>query len=129
MSNKLGINRHEAIKKIESKQLKTNLPEFGSGDTITVHLLIKEGNKQRIQKVTGVVIRKRGSGLNETFMLRKISSGIGLEMVLQLHSPLINKIDVVSRGKVRRNYLSYLRNLSGKEARIKPLNKNSSAVK
>lgn len=122
--NKMGINRKLALRNIEAKQLKKNLPNFAPSDTITVHLLINEGAKVRIQKITGVVIRKRGSGLNQTFMLRKTSGGVGLEMNFQTHSPLINKIEVISKGKVRRAYLSYLRNLSGKDARIKPLNKN-----
>ncbi len=121
--NKMGFNRKQAINNIEAKQLKSNVPDFAPSDTVTVHLLITEGAKTRIQKITGVVIRKRGSGLNQTFMLRKISGGVGLEMNFQTHSPLINKIEVISKGKVRRAYLSYLRNLSGKEARIKPLNK------
>lgn len=122
--NKMGFDRKKVLKNIESKQLKNNIPSFNPSDTVTVHLLINEGAKVRIQKITGVVIRKRGSGLNQTFMLRKISGGVGLEMNFQTHSPLINKIEVISKGKVRRAYLSYLRNLSGKEARIKPLNKN-----
>ncbi|MBQ3621480.1 50S ribosomal protein L19 [bacterium] len=120
--NKMGFNRKEAIKKIESKQLKKDLPDFAPSDEIIVHLLINEGAKTRIQKIAGVVIRKRGSGLNETFMLRKISGGVGIEINFQTHSPLINKIEVVSKGKVRRAYLTYLRNRSGRDARIKPLN-------
>ncbi|MBO7043343.1 50S ribosomal protein L19 [bacterium] len=127
MSN-MGFNRKEAIRNIEAKQLKNDLPDFAVSDTVTVHLLITEGTKTRIQKITGVVIRKRGSGLNQTFMLRKISAGVGLEMNFQIHSPLINKIEVVSKGKVRRAYLSYLRNLSGKDARIKPLNNNNTSI-
>lgn len=120
----MGFDRKEALRKIESKQLKSNIPDFSVSDTIVVHLLITEGSKVRIQKINGIVIRKRGGGLNETFMLRKFSGGVGLEMNFQTHSPLINKIEVISKGKVRRAYLSYLRNLSGKDARIKPLNKN-----
>ena len=120
--NKMGFNRKEAIKKIESKQLKKDLPDFAPSDEIIVHLLINEGAKTRIQKIAGVVIRKRGSGLNETFMLRKISGGVGIEINFQTHSPLINKIEVVSKGKVRRAYLTYLRDRSGRDARIKPLN-------
>ncbi|MBO6103989.1 50S ribosomal protein L19 [bacterium] len=120
--NKMGFNRKEAIKKIESKQLKKDLPDFAPSDEVIVHLLINEGAKTRIQKIAGVVIRKRGSGLNETFMLRKISGGVGVEINFQTHSPLINEIEVVSKGKVRRAYLTYLRNRSGRDARIKPLN-------
>ncbi|MBO7085371.1 50S ribosomal protein L19 [bacterium] len=120
--NKMGFNRKEAIKKIESKQLKKDLPDFAPSDEIIVHLLINEGAKTRIQKIAGVVIRKRGNGLNETFMLRKISDGVGVEINFQTHSPLINEIEVVSKGKVRRAYLTYLRNRSGRDARIKPLN-------
>lgn len=123
--SKMGFNRKTAIRKIEAKQLKKDIPEFSPSDTVVVHLLITEGNKTRVQKISGTVIRKRGNGLNQTFMLRKISGGVGTEMNFQTHSPLINKIEVVSKGKVRRAYLSYLRGLSGKEARIKPLTKNS----
>ena len=120
--NKMGFNRKEAIKKIESKQLKKDLPDFAPSDEVIVHLLINEGAKTRIQKIAGVVIRKRGSGLNETFTLRKISDGVGVEINFQTHSPLINEIEVVSKGQVRRAYLTYLRNRSGRDARIKPLN-------
>lgn len=113
------INKYEIMKHVDSKQLKNNVPEFNSGDTIILHNKILENNKLRIQKFEGVVIKKRGSGLSETIIVRKESNGVGVERTFQIHSPLLEKIEVVRRGKVRRAYLSYLRQRSGKSARIK----------
>lgn len=113
------INKQEIMNYVQSKQIKKNLPEFGSGDTIVVHNKIKENNKIRIQKFEGLVIRRRGSGLSETIIVRKESSGIGVERTFQLHSPQIEKIEVIKRGKVRRAFLSYMRERSGKSARIR----------
>lgn len=113
------INKYEIMKHVDSKQLKSNIPEFNSGDTIILHNKILENNKLRIQKFEGVVIKRRGSGLSETIIVRKESNGIGVERTFQIHSPLLEKIEVVRRGKVRRKYLSYLRQRSGKSARIK----------
>ena len=94
-------------------------PEFKAGDTITVHYKIKEGNKERIQNFQGVVLQRRGSGSTETFTVRKITNGVGVERVFPIASPFIEQIDVNKRGAVRRARIFYLRNLTGKKARIK----------
>ncbi len=107
------------------KELSTQLnqvaeaPEFKAGDTVTVHYKIREGNKERIQQFQGVVIQRRGSGATETFTVRKISSGIGVERIIPVQSPFIEKIEVNKRGRVRRARIFYLRNLKGKAARIR----------
>ncbi len=103
---------------VERPYLKTELPEFRAGDTIKVHVRVVEGNKQRIQVFQGVAIARRGGGTRESFTVRKISGGIGVERVFPLHSPSIDKIEVIRRGKVRRAKLYYLRELRGKAARI-----------
>lgn len=113
------LTNEQILKHVQSKQLKTNIPKFRSGDTIIVHNKIIENNKSRIQKFEGVVISRRGSLLSETFIVRKESSGVGVERIFQLHSPQIEKIEVIRLGKVRRDKLFYLRNVSGKSARIK----------
>lgn len=101
---------------------KSDLPEFKAGDTIAVHVIIKEGNKERIQVFQGIVIQRRGSGATETVTVRKISAGeIGVERIFPIHSPTISKIEVIKRGKVRRARIFYLRKLKGKAARIKEL--------
>lgn len=105
------------LQKIQREGLK-KVPDFQSGDTVRVHTKIKEGDKERIQIFEGVVIRRKGRGLEATFSVRKISYGVGVERVFPMHSPMIDKIEIVSRGKVRRSRLYYLRNLSGKKARI-----------
>ncbi len=100
--------------------LRSDVPEFGSGDTVRVGVRVVEGNKERIQVFEGVVMRRRGGGINESFTVRRIAAhGIGVERTFLLHSPRIEKIDVTRRGKVRRAQLYYLRGLSGKAARIK----------
>lgn len=99
--------------------LKVKHPEFKAGDTITVHYKIKEGDKERIQNFTGVVIQIKNEDPTRTFTVRKISHGVGVERIFPFHSPYIEKIDVVKRGKVRRARIYYVRNLSGKSARIK----------
>ena len=99
--------------------LVNDLPQFGAGATITVYYKIIEGDKERIQFFKGVVIQKRGSGATETFTIRKISSGIGVERIFPLNSPLIDKIEVNKKGKVRRARIFYLRKLTGKSSRIK----------
>lgn len=104
---------------VEATQLKDDLPEFGPGDTVVVHLRVVEGEKERIQKYEGVVMQKRGSGSNATFTVRKISGGIGVERIFPLHSPRIAQIDVKRRGRVRRARLNYLRERTGKSARIR----------
>ena len=96
-----------------------SFPYFSAGDTITVYYRIKEGNKERVQAFRGVVIQRRGKGLSETFTVRKISDGIGVERIFPVNSPFIEKIEVNKRGKVRRARIFYFRKLSGKKARIK----------
>lgn len=100
-------------------QLRTDIPEFKAGDTVIVEVKIREGDKERIQRFQGIVIARKGSGVNETFTVRKISNGIGVERIFLLHSPNISRIDRISIGKVRRAKLYYLRKLKGKAARIK----------
>lgn len=98
--------------------LKTDIPEFDSGDTVSVDFRVVEGGKERIQKYQGVVIGRKGKGIQGTFTVRKISSGVGVERIFPLHSPMISSISVVRRGQVRRAKLNYLRKLTGKAARI-----------
>jgi large subunit ribosomal protein L19 len=107
------------VELVEREQLRTDLADFRVGDTVKVHVKIVEGEKERIQSFEGVVIRKKKGGARSTFTVRKISYGIGVERIFPLHSPRIDRIDVVSRGKVRRAKLFYLRNLKGKAARIR----------
>ncbi|MFC4698859.1 50S ribosomal protein L19 [Glaciecola siphonariae] len=109
----------DIIKKIEQAQLKTDLPAFGPGDTVIVKVKVKEGDKERLQAYEGVVIAKRNRGLHSAFTVRKISSGEGVERVFQTHSPAIDSIEVKRRGAVRRAKLYYLRERSGKSARIR----------
>ena len=107
------------VNEVAATQLRDDIPEFRSGDTIKVYVRIIENKKERNQVFEGVVIAKRGGGVSETFTVRKISSGIGVERTFPINSPSIAKIEVVRRGKVRRNKITYLRKLSGKAARIK----------
>ena len=109
------------INEISATQLRTDLPEFSSGYTIKVSVRIIENNKERVQVFQGVVMQRRGSGGSATFTVRKMSSGIGVERTFPLHSPVIAKIEVVRRGKVRRNKINYFRERSGKAARIKEI--------
>ncbi|HET9888762.1 MAG TPA: 50S ribosomal protein L19 [bacterium] len=103
----------------EASGLKPELPELNPGDTVNVHVVVREGNKERIQVFRGDVIQKRGSGLKATVTIRKISNGVGVERIFPLHSPLVAKFEVVREGKVRRAKLFYLRDLAGKATRIK----------
>ena len=105
----------DKMKLIEAMQLKTDVPAFNPGDTINVHVRVVEGDKERIQQFQGVVIARRGAGLNSTFTVRKISDGVGVERIFPLHSPRIAKIDRVKEGKVRRAKLYYLRKLAAKQ--------------
>lgn len=107
------------VKAISAEYLRQEVPEFKAGDRVTVHYKIKEGNKERIQLFQGDVIQRRNSGVTETFTVRKISNGVGVERIFPLHSPFIDKIDVNRRGKVRRARIFYLRKSIGKAARIK----------
>ena len=109
------------VEEVTASQLRTDLPEFSSGDEVRVSVRIIEGNKQRIQAFQGVVIQRRGGGVNATFTVRKMSSGIGVERTFPLHSPNIAGIEVIRRGKVRRNKITYIRKRSGKAARIKEI--------
>lgn len=108
----------DAIKIVE-EGFKKDIPSFGIGDTVIVRMKIKEGDKERFQLFEGVVIARRGGGIRETFSVRKISHGIGVEKILPLHSPLIDKIEVVRHGRVRRAKLYYLRDKKGKAAKVK----------
>lgn len=110
---------NEIIRKIEQEQLRDNVADFKVGDTIKVHALIKEGNRERIQVFEGTVLKRQGGGSKETFTVRRISYGVGVEKSWPLHSPVIHHIEVVRRGKVRRAKLNYLRDRSGKSAKIK----------
>lgn len=110
---------HHLIQEITKEQLKQDLPVFRPGDTVKVHVKVVEGSRERIQVFEGVVIKRRGAGISETFTVRKISYGIGVERTFPVHSPRIAKLEVARRGKVRRAKLYYLRNLRGKAARIK----------
>ncbi|PGL68019.1 50S ribosomal protein L19 [Bacillus sp. AFS055030] len=109
------------INEITKEQLRTDLPAFRPGDTVRVHVKVVEGTRERIQLFEGVVIKRRGGGISETFTVRKISYGVGVERTFPIHTPKIAKLDLVRRGKVRRAKLYYLRALTGKKARIKEL--------
>ncbi len=110
------MNRLDSI---ENTQLRDNIPAFQSGDTVKVHVRIKEGNKERLQVFEGIVIARKHGGARETITVRKVSFGVGVERIFPLHATVVDHIDVVRRGKVRRAKLYYLRNLRGKAARIK----------
>ncbi|MCK9237594.1 MAG: 50S ribosomal protein L19 [Thiopseudomonas sp.] len=107
------------IQQIEAEQMTKEIPAFAPGDTVIIQVKVKEGDRQRLQAYEGVVIRKRNRGLNSAFTVRKISSGVGVERTFQTYSPLVDSITVKRRGDVRKAKLYYLRNLSGKAARIK----------
>ncbi|MEG0284137.1 MAG: 50S ribosomal protein L19 [Erysipelotrichales bacterium] len=107
------------VNEITKSQLKDNIPVFDAGDTVKVYVRIIEGTRERVQMFEGVVIKRQGGGVSETYTVRKISNGVGVERTFPIHSPKIDKIEVVKRGKVRRAKLFYLRQRSGKSARIK----------
>jgi large subunit ribosomal protein L19 len=109
----------EQLRSIEESQLRNDIPDFRAGDTVRVHVKVVEANKERIQVFQGVVLARKGGGIRETFTVRKVSGGVGVERVFPLHSPSIDHIEVVRRGKVRRAKLYYLRGLQGKAARIR----------
>ena len=113
------MNRGALIKLVESRYVRTDLPEFRPGDTFRVSYKVKEGNRTRIQDFEGIVIRIRRNGFNTTFTVRKVSYGVGVERIFPLHSPLIQKIDIVQRGRARRAKLYFIRNLSDREIRRK----------
>lgn len=109
----------EPIKQLEREMMRLDLPDFAAGDTVKVHVKIKEGEKERIQIFQGVVLSKRGAATHATFTVRKVSYGIGVERIFPFHSPIIDKIELVTRGRVRRAKIYYLRKLRGKAARIR----------
>ncbi|MBW1980348.1 MAG: 50S ribosomal protein L19 [Deltaproteobacteria bacterium] len=109
------------IENLDREQMRTDIPDFKPGDTVKVHVKIREGDKERIQVFQGVVIRKRKGTINATITVRKVSYGVGVERIFPLHSPQLEKIEVVSRGRVRRSRLYYLRQRRGKAARIREL--------
>ncbi|AVT85203.1 TPA: 50S ribosomal protein L19 [Staphylococcus aureus] len=115
------MTNHKLIEAVTKSQLRTDLPSFRPGDTLRVHVRIIEGTRERIQVFEGVVIKRRGGGVSETFTVRKISSGVGVERTFPLHTPKIEKIEVKRCGKVRRAKLYYLRSLRGKAARIQEI--------
>src|ERR1700741_4284918 len=110
---------HTAIAELEQAQIRDDVPDFRPGDTLKVHVRVVEGNRSRIQIFQGVVIARRGSGLRETFTIRKVSFGVGVERTYPINSPLLDRIEVVTRGAVRRAKLYYLRDLRGKAAKIR----------
>ncbi|MCG1008706.1 50S ribosomal protein L19 [Salinicoccus sp. ID82-1] len=111
----------QLINELTKEQLKSDLPQFKAGDTVRVHVRIVEGSRERVQIFEGVVIKRRGGGISETFTVRKISYGVGVERTFPVHTPKIEKIEVTRRGRVRRAKLYYLRNLRGKAARIREI--------
>lgn len=113
------MSANEVIAKIEQEQLKSEITEFHVGDTVRVHNKIKEGNRERVQIFEGIVLKRQGGSNRETFTVRKFSNGVGVEKTWPLHSPFVEKIEVVRRGKVRRSKLNYLRERVGKRAKVK----------
>jgi ribosomal protein L19, bacterial type len=109
----------DALKTLVNSQLKSELPQIGIGDTVKVHVLIKEGDRERIQVFEGTVIARRGSGISESFTVRRLSYGVGVERVFPIHSPHVAKVEVVRHGKVRRSKLYFLRDRVGKSAKLK----------
>ena len=109
----------DLIRMIEREQMKEDVPDFGPGDVVRVHVKVTEGGRERIQVFEGTVIARKGGGLDETFTVRRVSYGVGVERIFPIHAPVVERIEVVRRGKVRRAKLYYLRNLQGKAARIK----------
>ncbi|MBP5151414.1 MAG: 50S ribosomal protein L19 [Lachnospiraceae bacterium] len=112
---------NDIIKNIEAEQLKESVPEFNVGDTVKVYAKIKEGEKERIQVFEGTVMKRQGGSVRETFTVRKTSNGVGVEKTWPLHSPHVDKIEVVRKGKVRRAKLNYLRQRVGKAAKVKEI--------
>jgi large subunit ribosomal protein L19 len=111
----------DIIRAIEAEQIRTDLPNFNVGDTIKVHVKIKEGTRERIQVFEGVVLKRQNGGIRETFTVRRITYGIGVERTFPVNSPIIDKVEIVRKGKVRRAKLFYLRNRVGKAAKVKEL--------
>jgi large subunit ribosomal protein L19 len=118
---KEGMHMLDIIKAIEAEQIRTDLPKFNVGDTVKVHVKVKEGTRERIQVFEGVVLKRQNGGIRETFTVRRISYNIGVERTFPVNSPVIDKIEVTRRGKVRRAKLFYLRSRVGKAAKVKEL--------
>ena len=123
VKGKILMSVNPLIAKITVSQLRNDIPDFRAGDSVRVHARIVEGSRERIQIFEGVVIKRRGEGISETYTVRKISNGIGVERTFPIHTPRVDKIEVVRYGKVRRAKLYYLRALQGKAARIKEIRK------
>jgi large subunit ribosomal protein L19 len=119
MTTEEAAAMHTAIAELEKAQIRSDVPGFRPGDTLKVHVRVVEGSRSRIQIFQGIVIRRQGSGARETFTVRKVSYGVGVERTFPVHTPAIDKIEVVTRGRVRRAKLYYLRDLRGKAARIR----------
>ncbi|WP_333859141.1 50S ribosomal protein L19 [Clostridium sp.] len=111
----------DIIKQIESEYIRTDLPKFNIGDTVKVHVRIKEGNRQRVQVFEGIVLKRQNGGVRETFTVRRVAYGVGVERTFPVNAPIIEKIQVVRRGKVRRAKLYYLRDRVGKAAKVKEI--------
>ena len=109
----------DVLSSVTNEYMKSDIPAFNVGDTVKVHVKIKEGNRERIQIFEGFVLKRQGGGIGETFTVRRIASGVGVEKTFPLHSPLVEKIEVVRRGKIRRARLHYMRQRTGKSAKIK----------
>ena len=109
----------QTLDSVDAKSLKSDIPNFRPGDTVKVHVKVVEGNRSRIQVFQGVVIRRQGGGVRESFTVRKVSFGVGVERTFPVHTPIVEKIEIVTRGDVRRAKLYYLRDLRGKKAKIK----------
>ena len=121
-SRRIGEKKmNDIIRNIEAAQLKAEVPEFRVGDTVRVHAMIKEGNRERIQVFEGTVLKRQGGGVRETFTVRKTSNGVGVEKTWPVHSPHVEKVEIVRLGKVRRAKLNYLRSRVGKRAKVKEL--------
>ncbi|VDG19779.1 50S ribosomal protein L19 [Lactiplantibacillus mudanjiangensis] len=118
------MRQNQLIEKLTSEQLRTDIPDFRPGDTVRVHARVVEGTRERIQLFEGVVIKRHGSGISETYTVRKISNGVGVERTFPLHTPRVASIDVIREGRVRRAKLYYLRDLHGKAARIPERRRN-----
>jgi len=114
----------KALDAVDAAQLRSDIPEFRAGDTLKVHVKVVEGNKTRVQLFQGVVIARAGSGISQTFTVRKVSYGVGVERCFPLHTPIIEKVEVVTKGDVRRAKLYYLRDLRGKKAKIRERREN-----
>ena len=109
----------DVLSSVTNEYMKSDIPAFNVGDTVKVHVKIKEGNRERIQIFEGFVLKRQGGGIGETFTVRRIASGVGVEKTFPIHSPLVEKIEVVRRGKIRRAKLNYMRQRTGKSAKIK----------